>query len=265
MAGARSDIGVKSVQVTLDVLEAVAFADREMGVTELAVRLELTKGTIFRHLKTLVERGYLSQNAVTSRYRLGVKSHLLGLMATASIDLLSASEQAMNELREETGQTVVLSAIETKAVRVVSAVMGKSAIEIGVRAGSELQFHASAQGKIGLAFSRRPPIARLQRQTLARFTDNTITSWEALRRELERVRAQGWATAPEQAMLGINALAAPILDETGEGVGSLAIVGSIQFVRREPAPAQISAVKAAALRVSRNLGYQETGRGRAVA
>ena len=136
---------------------------------------------------------------------------------------------------------------------------------VKVRAGSELQFHASAQGKIGLTFSRRPPIARLQRQALARFTDHTVTSWEALRRELERVRTQGWATAPEQAMLGINALAAPILDETGDCVGSLAIVGSIQFIRREPAAAQIVAVKAAALRVSRNLGYQEPVRSRAVA
>jgi IclR family transcriptional regulator, KDG regulon repressor len=261
----RSDVGVKSVQVALDVLEAVAFADREMGVTELATKLKLTKGTIFRHLKTLVERGYLSQNAATSRYRLGVKSHLLGLMATASIDLLSASEQAMNELREAAGQTVVLSAVETRAIRVITTVMGKSAIEIGVRAGSELQFHASAQGKIGLAFSRRPPIARLQRQTLTRFTEHTVTSWDALRRELERVRTQGWATAPEQAMLGINALAAPILDETGDCVGSLAIVGSIQFIRREPDATQIAAVKQAAQNVSRNLGYHDASRNRAVA
>ena len=57
--------GVRSVQLAIDVLEAVAFAPEEMGVTQIAERLSVTKGSVFRHLKTLVDRGYLSQNAAT--------------------------------------------------------------------------------------------------------------------------------------------------------------------------------------------------------
>ncbi len=261
----RPEVGVKSVQVTLDVLEAVAFSPDEVGVTELAGRLGLTKGTIFRHLKTLVERGYLAQNPATTRYRLGIKSHLLGRLAGASIDLLAAAEPAMKSLRDATGQTVVLSAVEPRAVRVVSTLMGKSPIEIGVRPGSELQFHASAQGKVALAFSRRPLLVRLEKQALTRLTDNTITDVALLRREIERVRNQGWAAAPEQVMLGINAIAAPILDQTGDGIAAVAICGSIQFLRQRPDPAQITAVKAAAAQISRNLGFGASGRARAAA
>jgi len=261
MARGGSELSVKSVQVTLDVLEAVAFSDDEVGVTELAGRLGLTKGTIFRHLKTLVDRGYLAQNPATSRYRLGIKSHLLGRMAGAAIDLLAASEQAMKTLRNATGQSVVLSAVEPRAVRVVSTLIGKSSIEIGVRPGSELQFHATAQGKIALAFSRRSLLAKLEKQSLARFTDHTITSVSALRREIERVRSQGWATAPEQTMLGINAVAAPVFDSRSGCVGALAIVGSVQFLRHQPDAAQISAVKNSAALVSRNLGFTAGERG----
>jgi len=265
MAADRPDIGVKSVQVTLDVLEAVAFSTEEVGVTELAGKLGLTKGTIFRHLRTLVERGYLAQNPATTRYRLGIKSHLLGRMAGASIDLLASAEAAMKSLRDATGQTVVLSAVEPRAVRVVTTLMGKSPIEIGVRPGSELQFHASAQGKVALAFSRRPLLARLEKQALSRLTDHTITDFALLRREIERVHGQGWASAPEQVMLGINALAAPILDQTGDGIAAVAICGSIQFLRQRPDPAQIAAVKAAAAQVSRNLGFGARARQRTVA
>ena len=51
--------GVHSVHLAIDVLEAVAFSDDELGVTQIAERLSMTKGSVHRHLQTLVERGYL--------------------------------------------------------------------------------------------------------------------------------------------------------------------------------------------------------------
>lgn len=249
-----ASLRVKSVGNTLDVLEAVAFAGRDVGVTELARQLGLTKATIFRHLKTLLDRGYIAKTATTSRYRLGIKSHLLGRMASASIDLLAASEHAMQELRDRTGETVVLSAVEPKAVRVVTMLKGKSPFEIGVRSGSELLFHASAQGKIALAFNR-DLATKLQRRALSRLTDQTITNWAQVQRELDAIRNRGWATAPEQVVLGLNAVAAPIFDERGTCIGAVAIVGSIQFIRKNPDPQQATAVVRTAARISQNLGY----------
>lgn len=254
MTEGRSESGVQSVQLALDVLEAVAAAADDIGVSELAVRLEATKGTIFRHLQTLVERGYLTQSAVTARYRLGVRAHLLGQIASGRIDLLAASEAPVKALREAVGQTVVLSTVGARSVVVLSTVLGKSTLEIGVRPGSELQFHASAQGKAALAFSKRPLAAQLGRRPLERFTDHTVTDMAALEAELTVIRERGWAVAPEEVLLGINALAAPIFDETGDCAGVLALVGSIQFIGREPAPAQVEALRRAAGEISRALG-----------
>jgi len=252
-----TELRVKSVGTTLDVLEAVAFAGRDVGVTDLAHELGLTKATIFRHLKTLLDRGYIAKTATTSRYRLGIKSHLLGRMASASIDLLAASEDAMQELREKTGETVVLSAVETKGVRVVTTIKGKSQFEIGVRSGSELAFHASAQGKVALAFNR-DLASKVQRRTLAALTDHTITNWIQLQRELELIRGRGWATAPEQVVLGLNAVAAPVFDEVGDCIAAVAVVGSIQFIRRNPDSQQATAVVRTAARISQHLGYSPT-------
>lgn len=252
-----AELRVKSVGITLDVLEAVTFAGRDMGVTELARQLGVTKATVFRHLKTLVERGYIAKMPSTSRYRLGIKSHLLGRMASASIDLLAASERAMQDLREKTGETVVLAAVETKVVRVVTTIKGKSPFEIGVRSGSELAFHASAQGKVALAFNGELA-GKQQRRALPALTDRTITDWSKLHRELDVVRSRGWATAPEQVVLGLNAVAAPIFDEFEQCVATLAVVGSIQFIPRNPDPQQTNALVKAAARISQNLGYSPT-------
>ena len=147
--------GVRSVQLALDVLEAVGFSGEELGVTQLADRLDLTKGSVHRHLHTLVDRGYLVQNPATTRYALGPKSRLLARLAPDA-DLVRIAEGPMRELRDALTHSVVLSAATPRGALVLNTVQGTSAIEIGVRPGSELSFHASAQGKILLAFSPRP-------------------------------------------------------------------------------------------------------------
>ena len=65
----------------------------------------------------------------------------------------------------------------------------------------------------------------------------------------------GYAAAPEEAMLGINAVAAPIFDDKDACIAALAVVGSIQFLPAKPDAAAISALKAAAQRISRKLGH----------
>ena len=97
--------GVHSVQLAIDVLEAVAFASEEIGVTQIAGRLGMTKGSVHRHLTTLVERGYLAQNPSTSRYTIGPKSRLLARHAPEA-DLVRLAEGPMRQLRDSLDQAI---------------------------------------------------------------------------------------------------------------------------------------------------------------
>jgi DNA-binding IclR family transcriptional regulator len=254
MAEDRPDAGVRSVQLALDVLEAVAFSGEEVGVTQLGEHLNLTKGSVHRHLVTLVERGYLVQNPLTSRYALGPKSRLLARRAPEA-DLVQLAEGPMRGLRDRLGQSVVLSAVTPRGALVLHTIPGTSAIEIGVRPGSNLSFHASAQGKILLAFALRPQQQRVLSRPLQSFTSHTLVDPKLLEEELTRVVKLGFAAAPEEAMLGINALAAPIFDDKDSCVAALALVGSIQFLPADPDPDSISALKSAAEQISRKLGH----------
>jgi DNA-binding IclR family transcriptional regulator len=254
MADDRSDTGVRSVQLALDVLEAVAFSSEELGVTQLAERLNVTKGSVHRHLLTLVERGYLVQNPVTTRYGIGPKSRLLARLAPEA-DLVGLAEGPMRELRDGLGHSVVLSARTPRGALVLNTIQGTSAIEIGVRPGSELSFHASAQGKILLAFAPRPQQERILSRPFQTFTSHTLVDRKPIEEELLRAARLGYAAAPQEAMLGINALAAPIFDDKDACVGTVALVGSIQFLPANPDPASISALKATAEHISRKLGH----------
>jgi DNA-binding IclR family transcriptional regulator len=70
------------------------------------------------------------------------------------------------------------------------------------------------------------------------------------------VGKRGWSTAPNQVIMGVNTLAAPVFDHRGVLIGSIAIVGSTQFIAPKPPPAQLSAVLEAARSVSRDLGWK---------
>jgi IclR family transcriptional regulator, KDG regulon repressor len=209
---------------------------------------------VHRHLLTLVERGYLVQNLVTTRYAIGPKSRLLARLAPDT-DLVQIAEGPMRELRDALGHSVVLSAMTPRGALVLNTVQGTSAIEIGVRPGSELSFHASAQGKILLAFSPRPQQERVLSRPLENFTLHTITDPQRIEEEIVHVARIGFAVAPEEAMLGINAASAPVFDEKDACIGALALVGSIQFLPAKPDAATVSALKATAQQISRKLGH----------
>ncbi len=250
----ESSGNVQSVQLALDVLEIVAFSEEELGVTQIGARLNLSKGSVHRHLQTLTERGYLIQNPATSRYTIGPKSRLLSRLAPDT-DLTRVAEGPMRELRDKVGHTVVLSERTPRGALVATKLSGTSAIEIGVRSGSELPFHASAQGKVFLAFSPRPFQSRVLSKPLQSYTSRTLISTATLEKQLALILKDGFASAPEETMLGINALAAPIFDSRDECIAALAIVGSIQFLPEKPRKSDLAALISAANQVSQKLGH----------
>jgi IclR family transcriptional regulator, KDG regulon repressor len=246
--------GVRSLELALEVLEAVAMSGQELGVTQLAERLNVTKGSVHRHLQTFVEYGYLVQNPTTSRYGIGPKCRLLARLAPED-DLVEFADGPMQELRDALGHSVVLSTPTPRGALVLKTLAGASPIEIGVRPGSELSFYASAQGKVLLAFSPRPVQERVLARPMPAFTDKTIVDRGALDDELVGIMKRGYGSAPEEVMLGINTVAAPIFDQSDACIGAVAIVGSIQHLPARPKPAAVAALRSASLKISRRLGH----------
>jgi DNA-binding IclR family transcriptional regulator len=245
--------GVKSVELGLDVLEAVAQSEDGIGVSALAARLGFTKAAVFRHLQTLARRGYVVQDGATARYRLGIRASLIGRLASEGTHLMSVARAPLRRLRDETGQTVTLAAVTSRSIVVVDCLLGTAAMEIGIKAGSELPIHATAHGRIALAFSRVLDVAWLKSAELKPWTTRTLCDWKALEEQVLLTRKRGWATSPEQMLLGINALSAPVFDRTGDCLAAVALVGSIQFIPPAPGKRELSALLRTTQQISRSL------------
>jgi DNA-binding IclR family transcriptional regulator len=234
---------LESVDLVLDLIEHLAAAPGAVGVSKVSRALGISKARAHRHLRALVQRGYARQDAATERYEIGARLLPLGEMARERFGVLDAVRPEMARLREATGQAVTASVVADGGVTVLEMLPGRTLIEFGIRPGARLELGASAQGLVALAFGD-PTL-----QALAE-------TGEALRSEVETVRRQGWATAADRVMGGVNALAAPVFDHRGLCRAALAIVGSTQLIAAQPTPEQIAEVTQAAARASTRLGWR---------
>lgn len=252
-AGERQESAAATV--LFDVIELLAATARPLGVTEVARTLSLSKARVHRNLRALVARGYARQDTDSGRYSAGIKLVMLGEAVREQFGISSAARPEMVRLRDETGQAVTTAAPVDGALVVIELVQGRTVVEFGIRPGTQLAFHASAHGRVALAFGPPGLRERVFAGELPAWTSRTTTDAETLRREVATVGHQGWATADGQVLLGVNALAAPILDHGRNWCGSIALVGSSQFIAAEPEQAQIAQVTDAARRVSQRLGH----------
>lgn len=246
---------LESVDLILRLLEHLADARETRGVTEVARALGISKARAHRHLRALVQRGYARQDARTEGYEIGVKVLALGESVRDRFDVASAIRPVMGPLREATGLAVTASALIENSVVVVDMLQGRTLIEFGIRPGARLDFHASAHGLIALAFGPETLLGSILEHPLKSWTAHTLTDPQAVRDEVEAVRAQGWATAVDAVQIGVNALAAPVFDHRGDWRGAVALVGATQFIPGRPDARLVDQVKDAAADASRRLGW----------
>lgn len=253
----RPPSGIQSLRSAFEVIEEMAAIGEPVGVTELAKALGMPKTRTFRYLRTLKALGYVSQDPATEKYRLTLRLFHLGQAVADSTQLLTEARAAMVQLRKDTGQTVTLSSVEPEGMRVLDIVRAHSPVQIVTRPGALLEFHSSAQGRVALAFGPARLWNAVRGKPLKRWTPHTNTDLGVLEAEVEATRRRGWATAAEQTLVGVNALAAPIFGAGRDLIATITVAGSLQHVPAEPPAELVASVLQAARRISENLGCTE--------
>jgi DNA-binding IclR family transcriptional regulator len=244
---------IQSVAAATEILEALAAAGQPVRLTALANQLGETKAKIHRHLSTLKALGFVDQDSQTECYRLGPKLVHLGQAATDQFDLRRLAEPYMVRLRDLTHQTVVLSMPANGDAIVNAVVESPNMVTISVRLGYRLPAHTSAQGRVTLAFSPMAVQQRVLARKLSALTQRTIIDPLALRSRLERIRQQFYEAAMDETLLGISAVAAPVMNFDHELVGAIAIVGTTQYVHDPVEPEQLKLLLACAKAMSLKL------------
>lgn len=253
--GSRALLG--SVRNAARVLRAFSLAGQEMGVSELARRLDLGKSTTHRLVATLEAERLLEQDQRTGKYRLGLALYELGTTVTEHVDLHQAALPVLTTLRHSTGDMVHVAVLDGLEVVYVERLESHHMLPIFRRVGHRLPAHWTSSGKVLLAaLPRHEQVRRLQGAALDARTNHTITDTNALLRELALVVRRGWASNVEEGELGVTSVGAPLRGADGSVIAAVTVVGTSDRVNDNTLRRYATAVCEAAAVISRRLGYR---------
>lgn len=251
---ARAKAATGTVDLSLQLLEYLVASAKPVGVTDMAKVFGSSKATIYRHIQALVKHGFARQDVETNRYEAGIKLLVLGEALRERFNILTAARSEMAMLREATGQAVSLCAFINDEVIALELLQGRAIVEFGVKPGSKMALHATAHGKMALAFGPPHLFDKLAQDSLKSWTSSTIKTLPALRKAIAAIRKNGWSTAANEIVPGVNALAAPIFDHREAYAGAVAIIGSTHLIEARPRAELIDLVTHSAHQISRALG-----------
>lgn len=218
---------------------------------EVAERFEMPRSTTYRYLSSLRSNGLLV-DAGESGFRLGPRIFQLARVARRGYSVLQLAEPELRHLAAVTGETVLLAQLNGLEISVLECIESAQQMRISYSRGQTLPTPAGASAKVFLAFGEpRANQAVMRRRKFVRYTDNTITEPAQLAKELEQVKAQGYALNQGEIDEGVSGLAAPVLSADGYARYAITVVAPSFRLTRDRLTRAAREVQAAAKRISR--------------
>lgn len=211
----------QTVRRAIEIIEFTGVAPRKL--TEVAEHLGVHRSTALRLLQTLTEGG-LVRHRQDGHYGVGYRLAGLAQLALEQFDLTNVAHEYLVPLAELSGHTVHLAALEGDDIIYVDKVDPVGGVRLYSQVGKPVVMHTAAVSKAILSQQPEDRVTALIRPSeFQRFTDTTITTQAAFRRELEVSRARGWATDDGEMESFVNCIAAPVRRAAGEVLAAVSI------------------------------------------
>jgi IclR family transcriptional regulator, pca regulon regulatory protein len=242
---ARGPHFVQSLERGLAVIRSFDAAAPELTLSEVARAAGLTRAAARRFLLTLVDLGYVRTDG--RLFALSPRVLELGYAYLSSLSLPEVAEPHLERLASEVHESSSVSVLDGGDVVYVARVPTSRIMTVAINVGTRFPAYATSMGRVLLAGLPADELDDyLARAALTRLTPRTATSATALRAEIERVRAQGWALVDQELEVGLRAVAAPIRDRTGRVVAAVNVSAhasrtSLDTMRRDLLPPLLAA------------------------
>lgn len=253
---------VQSLDRALGLMELIAEADG-LTLTEVAQRAGVAPSTAHRILTTLETHEYVTHDAASGLWLIGVKAFQVGSAFLRNRKLVDAGRGEMRKLMETTGESVNLAVEDGGGIVFVSQIESHHPIRAFHRPGSRGTIHASGVGKVLLASRTEAEVRNLLHKTgLPRFTHKTLVDAGKFLQELRTVRTRGWAIDDEERLSGMRCVAAAIYNEHGEAVAGVSVSGPTERMSHERIGELGPLVRRACDEITHSIGGRAPGRER---
>lgn len=252
----RDSHRLSSVTTAIHLLKTFSEEEPELGISELAKRLEIAKSTVHRLATALLDEGLLDQNQETGRYRLGIGMFSLGSQVRTRLDVAVEAKPFLNDLRASLGENARLGILNRRNVVFIHDFESNEAVRLRSITGQYRPAHCTAEGLCLLAGMRSSALESWASEPLQPRTDHSIKTSEDLLERIRRVRRIGYATEEEECEIGTRCIAAPIFQADGKVIASIGLAGPRLRLKKRDFPQLAEEVMAYAQKLSERLGYE---------
>ncbi len=222
---------VQSIDRAIAILDFLYRENREVSISEVSAGTGLFGSTVHRILNTLKQGGFVYQNDSNSKYWLGLKFYSYGDAVKANLPIVSMVEPIADEIAKKYRETVYMTvpSYESPHLAQQAHILKVSHSSFILRSspsvGAISPCHVSATGKCLMAYYPEKLLEEYSKTQLPALTPNSVTDWDMLRKELEKIRIHGYAVESEEEELGLTCVAVPILDKNQCVVAAVSLSG----------------------------------------
>ncbi len=211
---------IQSLARGLQIIEKLAESSDGLSITDLAEQFEVDKGSISRLMQTLAVYGFAEKDKNSRKYISGpqIVRHSRTLLQRTS--LRDIAKPFLKQLVEATGECAHLAILVQGQVFYIDQEESQNDLRVMTGIGSLAPLYSTALGKVLLAFTNTAIP-----EDLTPFTMRTITDTSMLKRHIEIVRGQGFATDDEEWNPGVRCIATPIFDYRDKCVAAIGVSG----------------------------------------
>lgn len=248
---------IKSVDRALTIIKIVSTQKDGFGVTELAEKMGLNKSSIFRILDTLREHGFIEQDMMTKKYRLGYQYLELSAKLLDSIDIRKEASPFLRQLEKSTNEVIHLVIYSQKEAVYIEKLDGNETLRMHSQVGKLAPMHCTSAGKTILAhLPEEDVLSIIEKKGLPKHTDNTITNKNDLFKNLAEIKEIGYGIEKEENEIGITCVAAPIFNHEEKIVGAISISGPSMRMGKSRMRKLKEELMYACMELSKRLGYR---------
>lgn len=215
-----------SLEKGLAIVRELAESDGGLSAGQLATATGLNRTTIYRLCEVLERSGWISRSTdgETTRFEIGVAVHGLAVLITNKFDTEARLRPVISELCQALGETIHVGVLDRAEVVHVARATPQSGLTLAAPLGSREYAHCAALGKALLATLTDEAVENLYpNERLPTRTEHSIPTRRALRRELKRIRAVGYALDDQEGQLGVKCVGAPVFTRGGRPLFALSV------------------------------------------
>lgn len=222
-----------------------------LNFTDILNDSGLPRSSAHRLLKELCALNVLTFDPETKTYKGGFSLAALGAHVTSNFDIRQNSRSALKAMHDDLGYVVTLSICgEERGIYIDKIESQDFGIRLHSEVGKSFPLHCTAMGKVHLAYGDATLVDRVINTGLAAHTQQTITSPDVLKVELQQVREQGYAIDDEEISRGLTCIGAPILGLEGEVIAALSLTAPSHIYENGIPKQVIEAIQAYARQAS---------------